>query len=91
MENGHPSHAANELEVGEVVLIAQAGVGVDLESVVISEDHRENRVKYMTRSEGTISHRLILVLDYHFLTRNPLKLLLVEIPLTQGLLLLLYV
>ena len=35
VEHGHSRHATNELEVGEVVLVAQAGVGVDLEGVVV--------------------------------------------------------
>lgn len=35
MKHGHPRHAPDELEVGEVVLVAQAGVGVDLEGVVV--------------------------------------------------------
>ena len=36
MEHGHSSHTTNELEVGQVVLVTQARVGVDLEGVVVS-------------------------------------------------------
>lgn len=35
MKHGHSCHAPNELEVGEVVLITQTRVGVDLESIVV--------------------------------------------------------
>lgn len=35
MKHGHSRHTSNELEIGEVVLVAQAGVGVDLQSVVV--------------------------------------------------------
>ena len=30
VEDGHPGHPTDELEVGEVVLVAHPGVGVDL-------------------------------------------------------------
>lgn len=35
MKHGHSRHTSNELEIGEVVLITQARVGVDLQSVVV--------------------------------------------------------
>lgn len=35
MVHSHASHTANEFEVGQVVLITQARVGVDLQCVVI--------------------------------------------------------
>lgn len=35
VKHGHSRHASNELEIGEVVLIAQARVGVDLQGVVV--------------------------------------------------------
>lgn len=40
MEHGHSCHASDELEVGEVILVAQARVGVDLEGVVVPAEMR---------------------------------------------------
>lgn len=38
MKHGHSCHTSDELEIGEVILVAQAGVGIDLESVVVPAD-----------------------------------------------------
>lgn len=35
MKHGHPCHTPDEFEIGEVIFIAQARVGIDLESVVV--------------------------------------------------------
>lgn len=35
MKHGHSCHTSNELKIGEVVLITQTRVGVDLQSVVV--------------------------------------------------------
>ena len=46
MEHSHSCHTSNELEIGEVVLITQTRVGVDLQSVVVPvvrKPQRENR------------------------------------------------
>ena len=35
MEDSHASNPANELEVGEVLFVAEAGVRIDLQRVVV--------------------------------------------------------
>lgn len=45
MKHSHSCHASDELEVGEVILIAQARVGIDLESVVVPEESRAKKKK----------------------------------------------
>ena len=35
MIHGHSRHTPDELKIGEVILITQARVGIDLESVVV--------------------------------------------------------
>lgn len=41
MKHGHSCNTPNELEIGEVILIAQAGVGIYLESVVVSGETQD--------------------------------------------------
>ena len=41
MKHGHSCNTSDELEVGEVILVAQARVGIDLESVVVPADTEE--------------------------------------------------
>lgn len=43
MKHSHSCHTSDELEIGEVILIAQAGVGVDLECVVVPAETRAQK------------------------------------------------
>lgn len=45
MKHSHSCHTPDELEIGEVILIAQAGVGVDLECVVVPAETRAQKKK----------------------------------------------
>lgn len=45
MKHSHSCHTSDELEIGEVILVAQAGVGVDLESVVVTAETRGEKKK----------------------------------------------
>lgn len=50
MKHSHSCHTPDELEIGEVILVAQAGVGVDLESVVVAAEtraHKKKKVVYI--------------------------------------------
>lgn len=37
MKHGHSCHTTYELKIGEVIFVAEAGVGIDLKSVIISD------------------------------------------------------
>ncbi len=49
MKHGHPCHTSNELEIREVILVAQARVGIDLECVVVPAETRAEREKVINR------------------------------------------
>lgn len=44
MKHSHSCHTTYELEIGEVVLIAKARVGIDLQSVVVPEQTQQDKV-----------------------------------------------
>lgn len=48
MKHGHSCDTSNELEIGEVILIAQARVGIDLEGVVVPAQTRAQRKKVIS-------------------------------------------
>lgn len=37
MKHGHSCHTTDEFEIGEMILVAEARVGIDLESVIIPD------------------------------------------------------
>ena len=41
MKHGHSCNTPDELEIGEVILVAQARVGINLESVVVSGETQD--------------------------------------------------
>ncbi len=41
MKHSHSCDSSDELEIGEVILVAQTGVGIDLESVVVPVESTE--------------------------------------------------
>lgn len=57
MKHGHSCHTSDELEIGQVILIAQARVGVDLQSVVVPGERREDS---MEQENSIPTHSFIL-------------------------------
>lgn len=66
VKHGHSCNPSNKLEVGEVVFVAQARVGIDLESVVISGETREGDTLTVLVSSQLFSylHLALAVMSY---------------------------
>lgn len=62
MKHGHPCNTPDELEIGEVILIAQAGVGIYLESVVVSGETRDKSTQEKSHLHTAFLNAAVMLL-----------------------------
>lgn len=62
MKHSHSCHTADELEIGEVILIAQAGVWIYLESVVVPGQQQKKNLSPC--NSGTQSSNCLIFISH---------------------------
>lgn len=76
MKHSHSRHTSDELEIGKMILIAEARIRIDLESVIVPDQRQEGK-KYIfiqvfkiTSIKQTGWHNYIFILTSHWLEKR---------------------